>query len=442
MASLDQIPEVERLSRDELVEEQHRSLQVQLANLRERSPFYRQLFEAVFHPSADGMKPARGQPITTRMDLVSAQHDIPPWGGLLAVPTDECSILGFTNAIASGMDGYPELLLAATAEDMRMRVALAARAFAMGGATASDRTAIIGEVARSILHHVILGGLVEVGSTPFQIGRGLTLRHVRHTLPILAPTQIVTHPTYALHLASLLEDEGTELPVERLFLWGEVGPSVPSIRKTLEEAWGHASIRDVYALEELGIIAAECGEGDGLHGFEDAFIYEIVDPNSDEVLGDGERGELVLTPLFAHAMPLLRYRTGDLVSADHDECACGRTHLRLHVLGKVVPGPGGPTSIDLAAIEQALGDFSGSTGRYRVVIEPSGPVLEVAAPEGAGTDKDPSQNLATSAARRCDIKLRTVDALPDFFHRSTRVVHSKDIGLWAAQAEEQRRLEQ
>jgi hypothetical protein len=68
--------------------------------------------------------------------------------------------------------------------------------------------------------------------------------------------------------------------------------------------------------------------------------------------------------------------------------------------------------------------------------------LEVAAPEGAGTDKDPSQNLATSAARRCDIKLRTVDALPDFFHRSTRVVHSKDIGLWAAQAEEQRRLEQ
>lgn len=376
------------------------------------------------------------------MDLVSAQLDVPPWGGVLAVPIDDCSILGFTNAIASGLEGYPELLLAATAGDMRRRVAIAARAFAMGGATFADRTAIIGEVARSILHHTILGGMVEVGSTPFQIGRGLTLRHVRHTLPVLAPTQMVTHPTYALYLASLLEEEGTDLPIERIFLWGEVGPSVPAIRTSLEEAWGHASIRDVYALEELGIIAAECSQGDGLHGFEDAFIYEVVDPASDEVLGVGERGELVVTPLFADAMPLLRYRTGDLVTFDDGACACGRTHLRLRVLGKVVQGPGGPINIDLATIEQALWAVMGPTVRYRVVIEDSGPILEVAIRGGPEVDHDASLSAVSSAAKPIDMELRTVEALPESFHRSTKVVPSKDLELWAARAEEQRRLEQ
>ena len=112
MVSLDLVPEVERLPRDELGKEQHRSLLVQLANMRERSPFYHELLEAEYHPRQDGPKFAEELPLTTRMDLVSAQRDIPPCGGLLAVPTDDCSILGFTNAIASGMTGYPELLLA------------------------------------------------------------------------------------------------------------------------------------------------------------------------------------------------------------------------------------------------------------------------------------------------------------------------------------------
>jgi len=442
MASLEKVPEVERLPRDELEREQQRSLLIQLAYMGEHSPFYHGSIEAGSHPLPDGPRFAEELPLTTRMDLVTSQKKIPPWGGILAVPTDDCSILGFTNAIATGMEGYPELLLAATAGDMQRRVTIAARAFAMGGATTADRTAIIGEVARSILHHAILGGMVEVGSTPFQIGRGLTLRHVRHTLPVLTPTQIVTHPTYALHLASLLEEEGTDLPVERLFLWGEVGPSVPSTRTILEEAWGHATIRDVYALEELGIIAAECGEGDGLHGFEDAFIYEVIDPDSDEVLGTGERGELVVTPLSADAMPLLRYRTGDLVTMDDDACACGRTHLRLKVFGKVVGGPDGSKCIDLAGIEQALGDIGGTTGRYRIVIEDSGPVLEIALGEGSEGDQEASLLAASSAARTHDMELRTIDALPEFFHRSVRVVPSKELGLWSARAEEQRRLEQ
>ncbi len=200
MTSLDHVPEVERLPRDELRRVQHRSMVALLAALRDRSPFYRRSIDPEHLTGTDGPEPVEGLPLTSRMDLITAQREAPPWGGLLAVPTEECSILGFTNAIASGLPGYNELLLAATARDMQMRVSIAARAFAMGGSTTSDRTAIIGEVARSILHHAFLGGMVEVGSTPFQIGRGLTLRHVRHTLPVLAPVPTIVEPVHEARL--------------------------------------------------------------------------------------------------------------------------------------------------------------------------------------------------------------------------------------------------
>ncbi len=313
----------------------------------------------------------------------------------------------------------------------------------MAGSGAADRTAIVGEVARSLLHHVFLGALARTGSTPFQTGRGLTLRHVRHTLPSLAPTQMVTHPTYALYLARLLEEEGTSLPVERLFLWGETGPSVPTVRATLEDAWGGALIRDVYAMEELGVLAMECDAGNGLHGFEDRYIYEVVDPETGQVLGPGKCGELVVSTLHAEAMPLLRYRTGDLVMTEDGPCACGRTHLRLHVLGRGVRRADGTIqTLDLAKVERLLGRFQALWGLYRIVVEHDRAMLEVPL---ATLDEDQQAvaiNTTLLAARSTGVDLRPVEALPSFYHRATRVVKEEDIDWWEALAEEQRRLEE
>jgi phenylacetate-CoA ligase len=253
---------------------------------------------------------------------------------------------------------------------------------------------------------------------------------------------VVTHPTYALHLARLLEEEGTRLPVERLFLWGEMGPSVPTVRAAIEEAWHHASVRDVYAVEELGVLAAECGEGAGLHCFEDRFVYEVVDPVTGEVLGPGGRGELVVTPLHAEAMPLLRYRTGDLVITDDGGCPCGRTHMRLHVLGRVVETPSGEVaSIELAKVENLLGRLRGLWGLYRIVLEEGGAYLEVPM---AALDEDMQAvaiNTALLAARSTGIDLRPVKELPRFHHRAVRVVRHDEVAWWEALAEEQGRLE-
>jgi phenylacetate-CoA ligase len=432
--------DVEALQRERIRDLQSQALERQVKMLARSSRFYGEKLagsEVMDHTSL------RRLPLTSREEVLAAQADEPPWGGVLAVPMSSVSIIGFSNAITAGLEGGSSLQLAATSGDMRSRVGTASRAFAMGGSGPGDRTAIVGEVARSLLHHQFLGGLVGLGSTPFQTGRGLTLRHARHTLPSMAPTQVVTHPTYALYLARLLEEEGTDLPVERLFLWGEMGPSVPTVRRTLEEAWNHARVRDVYAVEELGVLAAECVEGNGLHCFEDKFVYEVVDPVSGEMKGPGERGELVVTPLHAEAMPLLRYRTGDLVMTEDDRCSCGRTHMRMHVLGRVVEPPSGePMVIELAKVENLLGRLRSLWGLYRVVLEDHGTFLEVPM---AALDEDMQAvaiNTTLLAARSTGIDLRPVKELPLFHHRAVRVVRSDQVAWWEALAEEQRRLEQ
>ncbi len=406
------------------------------------SPFYEDKLSTIDDGGMDDDISQITFPLTTRDDLVAAQITDPPWGGTLAVETTQCSIFGFTNAIAAGLTERNSLQLAATAADMRHRVDVARRGLEMGGAKAGDTTAIIGEVARSLLHHGFLSALAMTGATPFQTGRGLTLRHVRHTLPALSPNQIVTHPTYALFLAKLLDEEDIHLPVERLFLWGEIGPSVPKVRANLEEAWGHAQVRDVYAMEELGVLAAECEAADGLHGFEDHFIYEVIDPANGDVLEPGEKGELVVTTLRTEAMPLLRYRTGDLVIINDEPCPCGRTHLRLHVLGKVIYGPeGSTTTIELAKVEQMLANHRSLVGSYRIVIEDDNTFLEVPFTALDDDQQATAINTALLAARSTGIDLRPVKDLPIFHHRALRVVRDVDLDWWEAVAEEQGRLE-
>jgi phenylacetate-CoA ligase len=442
MRSPEPLDGLEALHRDDLMNLQSRAFTGLVAGLSRRSPFYRRLLEGVDAIGGDVVESRSSLPTTTRADLLSAQVADPPWGGLMAVDTRECSLFGFTNAITAGLPGFEPLRLAVTAEDMRTRVEVAARGMASGGAGPGDRTAIIGEVARSVLHHVLLGALARTGSTPFQTGRGLTLRHVRHTLPSLSPSQLVTHPTYAIYVARLLEEEGTALPVERLFLWGEMGPSVPTVRATLEKAWGGAQVRDLYASEELGVLAAECEASNGLHGFEDRFLYEVVDPETDQAIGPGRPGELVVSTLHAEAMPILRYRTGDLVMTDDASCPCGRTHLRIHVKGRVIRMPDGTArTFDLSNVERLLGRFPALWGLYRIVVEEDRAMLEVPL---AALDEDQQAvaiNTALLAARSAGIDLRPVEALPPFFHRATRVVRVGDIDRWEATAEEQRGLE-
>lgn len=111
------------------------------------------------------------------------------------------------------------------------------------------------------------------------------------------------------------------------------GGETPSPRiRQLVEAWG----LDLYQITSLGDVtsALDCSAHAGFHAWEDVALVECLDPESNEPVPDGTRGELVVTSLQDDVAPLVRYRTDDLVTLHRERCACGRTHARIHVLGR------------------------------------------------------------------------------------------------------------
>ena len=253
--------------------------------------------------------------------------------------------------------------------DVARRAFVAMRAFRMASDKTIGPTGLLQDVSSSIVHQAMLRGLARIGSRPIALGRGSTLHHVLGTLGRLRLDNLVTHPTYATFLKTLEQDTETELKFKRLFLWGEVGGSVGTMRKRLSKAFD-AKVYDIYAMQELGILAAECKAAKGLHGFEDQFVYEIIDPSTGEALDDGEEGELVVTDLHRSSFPLIRYRTGDVTSIVRGKCKCGRTHLRLEgIKGRVsdaVIGPNGAVAYP-ADIITMLEQNPHVTGVFRVV---------------------------------------------------------------------------
>jgi phenylacetate-CoA ligase len=152
-------------------------------------------------------------------------------------------------------------------------------------------------------------------------------------------TVLICTPTYALHLAEVAEGLGLDLrssAVRTTIHAGEPGASVESVKRCIEQAWG-AICFDHAGATEVGAWAFDCQAQSGaIHLNELEFIFEVIDPQTGEALGEGTRGELVVTTLSRPGMPVLRYRTGDLVEVTTEPCPCGRTLARIKggVLGR------------------------------------------------------------------------------------------------------------
>jgi phenylacetate-CoA ligase len=174
-------------------------------------------------------------------------------------------------------------------------------------------------------------GAERLGATVIPVSGGVTARQAV-LLRDLKGQALASTPSYALHIAQALREAG--IAPEELAL--EVGlfgaePWTEAMREQLEAQLGLKAL-NVYGLSEIvgPGVAAECPEArDGLHVNEDHFLVEVVDPESGEPVADGVEGELVFTTLTKRAMPLLRYRTGDIASLNREPCACGRTLARM-----------------------------------------------------------------------------------------------------------------
>ena len=289
----------------------------------ENVPFYKDLFdEAGFDPYAvESFDDLRNAPFTTKQDL----RDNYPYG-LFAVPLSEVREIHMssgTTGIAT-VGGY-------TDHDLEIW----GDCFARGIRYADGGPDDVCHVCYG--YGLFTGGLgahyggIAAGCTTIPMSAGNTERQIR-VLREMGSTILCCTPSYAMHIADTAIEMGLNPKKDFTLRAGIHGaePFSDNFRADLEEKLGY-KVLDVYGLTEtMGPgVAIECWEQDGLHLAEDHFYAEIIDPETGEVLPDGEWGELVLTTIDREATPVVRYRTRDITCILPGECACGRTHKRI-----------------------------------------------------------------------------------------------------------------
>ncbi|MCU0633172.1 MAG: phenylacetate--CoA ligase [Methanolinea sp.] len=262
-------------------------------------------------------------PFTRKQDL----RDGYPFG-FFAVPIHEVVRIHTT----SGTTGKPTVV-GYTRNDLNTWAHLIARNMTMVGLTDQD-------IFQNMVNYgMFTGGLgfhygaEKVGMTVIPSATGNTRRQIE-MIQDFGVTAVHCTPSYAMHLAEVAEEMGANLESLNTGLFG-AEPWSDSMRAELEKKLGVTAF-DSYGLSELfgPGVAFECPERDGLHIWHDCYLVEIIDPATGEVLGDGERGELVVTPLVKEAMPLLRYRTGDITMQIEDDCLCGRAKKIARITGR------------------------------------------------------------------------------------------------------------
>ncbi|MDR1017872.1 MAG: phenylacetate--CoA ligase, partial [Lachnospiraceae bacterium] len=219
------------------------------------------------------------------------------------------------------------------------------------------------------------GGLENLGAAVIPMSSGNTKKQMMF-LKDLGVTLLVATPSYALHLGEELIKNGmdpkTDLDVH-IGLFGGEGMTEP-MRAEMKKVWGEDFIATQnYGMSELcgPGVAGECEELVGMHINEDWFIPEIINPDTEEVLPAGEWGELVITCLGKEALPVVRYRTGDVTKLDYAPCKCGRTTCRMaNITGRtndmlVIRG----VNVFPTQIEEVLLDISEIGPHYEIIVE-------------------------------------------------------------------------
>ena len=314
-------PIIETMPRAELEALQVKKLKDLIANLG-NAQFYAGQFKAkgLGPESVNSLDDLRKFNFTTKTDLRNAY----PYG-MLAVSKDECVRLH----ASSGTTGTATVIVH-TQGDVDHWADLMARSLYACGVRRSDilqNTSGYGMFTGGLGIHY---GSERLGCLTVPAGQGNTERQIKFMLDF-GVTVAHMIPSYALYMASYLEKHGVDpstLPVRIAVIGAE--PHTEEIRHKVEKLLDLKAYNS-YGLSEMNGpgVAFECEYQDGMHLWEDAFIGEIVDPETGELLPDGEVGELVLTTLDRRGMPILRYKTRDLTRFLPGQCRCGRTHRRL-----------------------------------------------------------------------------------------------------------------
>jgi phenylacetate-CoA ligase len=333
-------------------------LSSRLPELRENNPFYR----AKLPPKADAL---RDLPFTTKTELSEDQAAHPPFGSNLTYPMERYVRLHQT----SGTTGQP-LRILDTAESWDWWRECWQAVYRSAGVTARDRIFFAFSFGPFIGFWSAFAGAERLGALCLTGGAMTTIERVASIVATEA-TVLMCTPTYGLRLADAAREEGIDLARSALRVSihaGEPGASIPATRERIEKELGVQAF-DHTGATEIGAYGFSCSARDGVHINESEFIAEILDATTGEAREEGE-GELVLTNLGRWGTPVIRYRTGDRVTAARGACSCGRTLMKLvgGIAGRVddmvtVRG----VNVFPSAIEAIVRRFEG-VGEYRVEL--------------------------------------------------------------------------
>jgi phenylacetate-CoA ligase len=324
----------------------------------------------------------------------STLRDAYPFG-LLRVPVEA---LARVHA-SSGTHGKPTVVGYTTA-DLEAWTELMARCMTLAGVRPGMLVHNANTYGLFTGGHGFHQGAERLGCPVVPVSGGFTTRQAM-LLRDLGAQVLVSTPSYALVIAQQVDDP-TALRLELGLFGGE--PWTEGLRAEIERALPGLRAVNVYGLSEMcgPGVAAECLEmRDGLHVHEDHFLVEVVDPGSGAPLGEGVEGELVFTTLVKEALPLLRYRTGDLGSVTLEPCSCGRTTARIRGLrgrrDDVVTVRG--VNVYPSSVEHALLSVPEAAPHYQLVVEQTGAMDELTVEcEPAGPEVDPA-SLRADAER-------------------------------------------
>ncbi len=310
------------MPREEITQLQLERLQVALNRAMRNVGFYRERFGPLdFVP--DGVRSLEELarlPLTSRTDLAEGY----PYG-FFAVPLREVVRIDAAPGLTCG-----PAVAAYTRNDLVHWTELSARVLTAAGVTADSVVQIPFESGMFDAGFGFAGGAQLIGASVISVPGGDYRKQVQ-VMHDYRTSVLVAMPSDALHLA----DEPARLELGPRGLWLQMAllggePWPEPIRREIEERLG------VSAMDNYGVrvaawpgLAEECEERAGLHVNEDFFLAEVVDPDTLEPLPPGDEGELVITTLEKEALPLIRYRTGDVCSMSVEPCACGRTFARI-----------------------------------------------------------------------------------------------------------------
>lgn len=379
-------PSAEKTPVEELKDIQERKLKALVYTAYEYSPFYRRKFkEAGINPwDITSLKDLKKLPFTKKTDL----RDNYPFG-MFAVPVSQ--IVRFH--ASSGTTGKPTVV-GYTENDIDVWVESMCRSLTACGVERKDVIQI------SYGYGLFTGGLgfhyaaERLGATVLPTSAGNTQRQIE-LMRDLKSTVFACTPSYMLYLAEYASKIGVSIQDDTELRMGIFGaePWSEETRKRIESKTGIDAF-DVYGTSELsGPLFTECAEKNGIHIWADHFIAEVVDEEGEPV-GEGEKGELVVTTISKEAMPLIRWKTGDITVLEEEKCGCGRTHPRImRILGRaddmlIVRG----VNVFPSQIEHVLMQVPEAGDHYMIILDraPDGldvMTIQVEVKENAFSDK-------------------------------------------------------